>query len=396
MLTYSATNTNHYRWLIHVMLALLLLSAFSDAEAHALKENYVYVNVEEDHLSGMFEININDIREKLEIDIDAAGATRLDGLINSAAPVQDYLIDNFKILEEGNELELTFLPPTLFSEDPDFLRYHFKAPNPEGNQLKFFDSVFLTPDFIKMDRLHRSMLVYEYNRQLDLDFGAENVPIVFTPDRLTQTIDLDNPPTILAWKDFLWQGVRHILIGYDHILFILVLLLTTVVRLSSNTWIAVDSFRSALWNTLKIVTIFTIAHSITLTLAALDLVKVDPVIVESVIALSIIGIALNNIFPRFSAHSWLLIFLFGLFHGLGFASVMGDLQFRNVLIERILILFNLGVELGQIGIVLLVFPILYWIRRSVFYKPVVINTFSLAAIAVSSIWVAQRTGILPG
>lgn len=387
---------NQFHRLITIVASLLLLTTFSNVNAHALKENYVYVNVEDDHLSGMFEININDILAKLDVDIDAAGSTRLDGLIASASPVQEYLRANFKILEGTNELELTFLTPTLFSEDPDFVRYHFTAPIPQGNELTFFDSVFLTPDFIKNDRLHRSMLVYEYNRRLDLDFGAENVPIVFTPNRLTQTIDLEKPPTILAWKDFLWQGVRHILIGYDHILFILVLLLTTVVRLSSNKWVAVDSFRSALWNTLKIVTIFTIAHSITLTLAALDLVKVDPVIVESVIALSIIGVALNNIFPRFSAHSWLLIFLFGLFHGLGFASVMGDLQFRNVLIERILILFNVGVEIGQIGIVLLVFPILFWIRRSVFYKQIVINTFSLAAIAVSSIWVAQRTGILPG
>lgn len=376
------------------ILILCLLFWSMGASAHALKENYVYLNVEEDHLSGMFEVNVADIRNKLDIDVDKAGATRLEGVNATADAVQAYLVENFRVMENDEALELTFLAPTLFSDNQDYLRYHYTAELPAGNQLTISNSIFLTPEFIKNDRLHRSMLVFEYNKRAGLEFGEENVPMVFTPRRSVQELDLEKPPSILTWQDFLWQGVLHILIGYDHILFILVLLLTTVVRANNNEWVAVDSFRPALWNTLKIVTIFTVAHSITLTLAALELVQVNPVIVETIIAFSIIGVAIGNMFPRFSSHSWILIFLFGLFHGLGFASVMGDLQFRTVLLERILILFNVGVELGQIAIVLVVIPILYLIRRSRFYKPVVINLFSLLAIVVSLYWVAQRTGMI--
>jgi hypothetical protein len=370
----------------------LLWSSF--ASAHALKENYVYLNVESDHLSGMFEINVADIRNKLGIDVDAVGSSRLEGVQSSASAVQEYLVENFRVIENTKALELTFLAPTLFSGNQDYLRYHFTAPLPAGNRLSIFNSIFITPEYIKNDRLHRSMLVYEYNRRAGLEFGDENVPMVFKPERFTQPLDLENPPNILTWKDFLWQGVLHILVGYDHILFILVLLLTTVVREKNNEWVAVDSFRSALWNTFRIVTVFTIAHSITLTLAAFDLVQVNIVLVETIIAASIIGIAVCNLFPKVRSHAWLLIFVFGLFHGLGFASVMGDLQFRTVLIERILILFNVGVELGQMAIVICVMPVLYLIRRSRYYTRIVINLFSLLAIAVSLFWVAQRLGVI--
>jgi len=366
----------------------------TNVSAHSLKENYVYLNVEQEHLSGMFEINVNDLNSKLNVDVDSGYENRLSGVIGTSSGVKDYLIENFRLSEAGSRITLEFQEPTLFEDNNDFIRYPFKANLPEGSVLDIYNSVFLSSDLMKQDRLHRSMLVVEYNRRAELEFGAENVAIVFTPNRLTQEIDLTDPPGILSWRDFLYQGVMHILIGYDHILFIVVMLLATVMTAKDGQWTPVSRFRSAFWNTLKIVTIFTIAHSITLSLAALDLVNVNSAVVETIIALSIIGMAINNIVPTFSSHSWLLIFGFGLFHGLGFASVMGDLQFRNVFIEKILILFNVGVELGQLLIVIIVFPILFLIRKKPFYKVYVVNTISIAAIAISLLWVAERTGLV--
>lgn len=380
---------------VRVILTLVFIFLWSSSvSAHSLRENYVYLNVESDHLSGMFEINVNDIRTKLNIDIDASGDDRLGGLVDTAGQVQSYLVENFQISEGGNTISLDFQAPTLFDENNDFLRYPFKAELPSGDLLTVFNSVFLSPELMKKDRLHRSMLVVEYNQRAGLEFGSEHVAIVFTPSRLTQDVDLTDPPGILRWQDFLYQGVLHILIGYDHILFIIVMLLATVMKVSDNRWAPVANFRTAFWNTLKIVTIFTIAHSITLSLAALDLVNVNTSFVETIIALSIVGMALNNIFPRFSMHSWLLIFIFGLFHGLGFASVMGDLQFRNVFLEKILIMFNVGVELGQLAIVVVVFPLLFLIRKQPFYKSVVVNVVSIGAIAMSLFWVGERTGLI--
>lgn len=381
-------------WVRNTILLLAVLFWSSALSAHSRQENYVYLNVEADNLSGMFEINVNDIRTKLNIDVDEGDRPRLEGMVETADRVQQYLSENFQLSESGSLINLEFQTPTLFEDNADYLRYPFKASLPSGTVLTVFNSIFLTPDMMKNDRLHRSMLVIEYNRRESLEFGSEHVAIVFTPKRLTQDVDLTDPPGILRWQDFLVQGVLHILIGYDHILFITVLLLATVMRVRGGRWKPVSRFRSALWKTLKIVTIFTIAHSITLSLAALGLVNVDAVIVETVIALSIIGMALTNIFPKYATHNWMLIFLFGLFHGLGFASVMGDLQFRNVFLEKILIMFNVGVELGQLSIVIVVFPILFLIRKKSYYKTVVMNVISIIAIMVSLLWVAERTGLI--
>ncbi len=140
---------------------------------------------------------------------------------------------------------------------------------------------------------------------------------------------------------------------------------------------------------MKIVTLFTVAHSITLSLAALDFVRLPGRLVESAIALSIVLIALNNLFPRLRK-GWLVIFFFGLFHGLGFASVMGDLPFRMANLVKVVLAFNIGVELGQIAIVLAAFPIIFLLRRSPIYRPAVLVGGSIAICIVASYWFVTR------
>lgn len=371
------------------LLAFLVLPPL--ALAHAPGENYVWLNVGEDALAGRFEINVDDLRDKLGLDVDAAGATRLDGVRASEATVRGYLDEHFAISDADGKIPLEFGEATLFDENGEYVQYHFTAPLPRDLEAVIENRVFLTPELMREDRLHRSLLVVEYNEISGGDFGAENVALVFSPRKPVQEIDFAEPGTALQWKDFLWQGVLHIWAGPDHVLFVLVLLLTTVLRpAAGGGWTPIRSFRPAFLNTVKIVTLFTVAHSVTLSLAALDLVSVNSRLVESVIALSIIAVALNNIFPRFSAHTWVLIFAFGLFHGLGFASVMGDLQFRTVLIERILVLFNVGIELGQLAIVAVAFPLFYLLRETRFYRPLVVNPLSGLATAVAAVWVVQR------
>jgi len=239
------------------------------------------------------------------------------------------------------------------------------------------------------------MIVAEYNKVADESFSESNVALVFTPKRLTQTLDLEKPGSILKWQEFVWQGMVHIGIGLDHILFILVLLLSAVVKNQGGRWVPVDGFKAAFFNTVKIVTIFTIAHSITLTLAALDLVNVPSSIVETVIALSIIAMAVKNLIPSLSRHSWLLIFVFGLFHGLGFASVMGDLQFRVGFLERILIMFNIGVEIGQLAVIAICFLLVgLWFRNKPWYRKVITIPASIIIALIAVYWVLERTGII--
>lgn len=373
----------------------LLAGLIQPASAHALRENYVWVNVEADHLSGRFEINASDIKNKLGIDLDALGPDRLAGVRATASQVQAYLAKHFAILDNGQPLEIQFLNPGLFDENPDFVQYPYRtAQMPASSTVEIKSSVFLTEDMMKNDRLHRSVLVVAYNKKLDRDFGAETVALVFSPGSTSRIIDLDNPSTILSYKDFIWQGALHIWAGIDHVLFLVVLLLTSVLRFAGKKWEPEARLRTAGWNILVIVTVFTVAHSITFALTSFGFINVNTVLIETIIAASIIAVALNNIFPRFAAHAWILIFVFGLFHGIGFASAMSELQFRNVLIHKILLRFNIGVELGQLAIVVIVFPILFWLRKKSFYQKGIVYPLSIAAILVAALWVLQRSGVI--
>jgi len=364
----NKTENFNARGLLQFATLIILLLCSSTLWAHAKQENYVWLNVDEDAIVGRVELNANDVRDKLNIDLDASGTTRLEALQASRATIEQFIRENLAFSDDTGEILYDFDTPTLFAEGGAYLQFPYKTRRlPAGSLLTIRNSMFLVPPYSDQDRFHRSMIVAEYNKVSDQSFDQSNVALVFSPKRLTQTLDLENPGSILKWQDFVWQGVLHIGIGLDHILFIVVLLLGAVITNKDGRWVPVDGFKTAFFNTLKIVTIFTV---------------------------SIIAMALKNLFPTLSRHSWVLIFVFGLFHGLGFASVMGDLQFRVGFLERILIMFNVGVEIGHLILVIVLLPILFWIRKTNFYQPVVLMGLSIVTILISTWWVLERTGLV--
>lgn len=383
------------QWAVTGLLCLITLVGVlfaPQADAHARRENYVWVNIELDHVSGRFEINKNDLKSKLGIDLDVPGKDTLDIVRQTAPDVQAYLLDNFSLAYNSEQQTIEFLEPSLFDDQGSpFIQYHYRTQGvPEDDQMSIRNTIFLDETFLRDDPLHRSLIVLEYNKYRGLEFGHESTTLVFGPHLQESQLNVADPPGILIWKDFFYQGLLHIAIGLDHILFLLTLLLTTVLVRKNNAWQGVPRVRDAFINTLKIVTIFTISHSLTLALSVLGLVNVPIAPVEAIIALSIIVVALNNLFPVFSTHTWLLIFIFGLIHGLGFASALGDLQFRNVQIEKILLMFNLGVEIGQVLIVVVVLPVLFWLRNSRIYHKVILPGGSMAAVVMASYWLGSR------
>ena len=244
--------------------------------------------------------------------------------------------------------------------------------------------------FYEADKLHRGLVMVEYNAKTNTEYPGEYTALIFTPTNGEQDLNLTDVPSIMTPRDMVAQGVRHIWIGIDHILFLLALMLPTVLVLKKDEWAPVEQFPSALWNLLKIITVFTVAHSVTLLLAALDFISVPARLVESIIALSIILVGLNNIFGKVREGTLLIILGLGMFHGLGFASVMGHLPFRMVDLLRVVIGFNIGVELGQVAIVVVLFPALFFFRRSRFYQPVVLKGVSAVLILISTGWFVQR------
>jgi hypothetical protein len=146
-----------------------------------------------------------------------------------------------------------------------------------------------------------------------------------------------------------------------------------------------------LWPVLGIVTAFTVAHSITLTLAALQWVNLPASVIEPLIAVTIAVAALDNLRPVLGRRRLLMTFLFGLIHGFGFAGVLQELELPTSAFVGALLQFNLGLELGQVIIVAAVAGLLFLVRERAAYVPWVIRGGSMAAIAVAVVWFVERT-----
>ena len=137
-------------------------------------------------------------------------------------------------------------------------------------------------------------------------------------------------------------------------------------------------------------TAFTVAHSITLSLAALQIVNIPTWIAESAIAASVIVAALNNVFPIFHGRRWMVAFAFGLIHGFGFANVLAELGLPQSTLLIALVGFNLGVEVGQVGIVAVFLPIAFYVRDTWAYRKLVLVAGSLLIVGVSTAWLVER------
>jgi HupE / UreJ protein len=157
-----------------------------------------------------------------------------------------------------------------------------------------------------------------------------------------------------------------------------------------SRWRSLTRVRPALVGIFKVVTAFTLAHSLTLTLAALDIVRLPNRLTESVIAASIIIAALNNIVPIVTENRARIAFAFGLLHGFGFASVLADMGLPRSTRLTSLLSFNLGIETGQMAVVILVIPIIYGMRSGVFYRRAVMPWGSAAIAALALVWFVQR------
>jgi len=212
----------------------------------------------------------------------------------------------------------------------------------------------------------------------DLLDAVNNVfTVTLSPTAAPPTQSTSPPPQKRrSFSNFFVLGIEHILTGYDHLLFLFALL------------IVCDNFKSIA----KIVTCFTLAHSLTLALATLDIVQISPDVVEPMIAASIVYVGLENILR--SGHPkgrWLLTFGFGLVHGFGFAGVLREMQIAkagSVVVP--LVSFNLGVEAGQIAVAALVLPLIWWLKKKPAFAPRWVPACSALVAVVGTYWFIQR------
>jgi len=195
-----------------------------------------------------------------------------------------------------------------------------------------------------------------------------------------------------GFSGFVREGVHHILIGTDHVLFLLALLLPAVLVRSAQRgeWRAAPSLRPVLGDVLRVVTAFTVAHSITLALAAFEVLNPPSRWVESIIAASVVLAALNNIYPVVREGRWKLTFVFGLVHGFGFAGALKDLGLAKGALAVPLFGFNLGVELGQLAIVAIFFAVVWTLRGTRVYRGAGLHAGSTAIAVLALAWLVER------
>ncbi|MEL7161880.1 MAG: HupE/UreJ family protein [Bacteroidota bacterium] len=365
--------------------------------AHKPDQSYVYLNIYENAIEGRIELNTTDINRILGVNLPEKGATDAQ-----TAPLHDriqaYLLRHTAFSYDGKTIPIRWTTAQVFNideeDEPDFVQYNFVL-DQSGELPRLIDVKY--DAVLELNDQHRGALLIEQHWKDGVVDNHTKINYIFTPAAPTTTLDLDDTS---IWKG-VWAlvklGVWHIWIGLDHILFIVALIPPSVVRRKENEtgpfgiskWRPVDKFKPAFLYIIKIVTFFTIAHSITLALAALELVNLPSRYVESLIAFSIGLAALHNIRPIFRGKEWVIAFVFGLFHGFGFASVLGEKGLGSDFLAWSLFGFNVGVEIGQLLIICMVFPVLFLLRKTKLY-PLLILFGSIFLIFVALYWTIER------
>lgn len=250
-----------------------------------------------------------------------------------------------------------------------------------------------------MDARCPSRLGLRFRYDLLFDGDPEHRAIVTLRDNAaTRTVVVDNMRRDIAFStaahqpfsDFLVEGVRHILGGYDHLAFLLSLLLPAALVRLRGAWSPVQDSRQSAIHIFGIVTAFTAAHSITLSLSALGWVVPASQWIEPVIAASVLLAALNNIWPQVTQRLWVIGFAFGLIHGFGFAGALSELGLPQHGRLLSLLGFNLGVELGQLAVVCVTLPLLFLVREKPWYSQRVMPLLSSAIALMAVVWLWQR------
>jgi hypothetical protein len=360
------------------------------AAAHETVQPYLYVFVTESTVDGRVELAVEDVAAVLGLDLDGDDAKIEAVLRNEADLLRAYVADHLAIGSEGREWDLEFGRVDLFREGPGALAFavvQYRAIVPAGEVTRVLDITF-DPFFEEIDG-RDGLLLLTGGWESGLYDRDKETLVTYSQGNSTQSIDLGGRGEWDNFRSGVTLGVDHIKTGPDHILFILALLLPSVL-VFQEAWRPTRGFGSALWRVLKIATFFTIAHSITFTFAGMGWLPLPPSkLVEAIIAASIAAAALHNLRPIFPNREWVLAFAFGLFHGMGFASLVAALDVSQTSQLVSLLGRNVGIEIGQVVVVLLLFPALYLLRRTDAYAPfLTVSSVVLSVVALG--WMTER------
>jgi hypothetical protein len=366
------------------------------ASAHAGDQSYLYLDVSDLALAGRVEFPLGDVESVFGIDFenDASDAATLGLIDERLDELVAFADDHLTISDaDGNELTTTFegrrlLSTDKFDQDNNYLLLEFT--------LSGFDTPAPRDFIIEFDPFfdeipgRDGLIVIENDIEGGIYGNEANALVAFDADSRIKEVSLGDASAFKNLSASVELGVDHIKTGPDHILFVLVLVLPAVLVFAGGNWQPGSGFGSSLWRVLKIATMFTVAHSITFSLAGLEILPLPPSkFVEAVIAISIALAALHNLRPIAPNKEWLIAFSFGLFHGMGFATLVEGLDVSRSTQLVSLLGRNIGIELGQVAVIVGAFPGLFLLRRTRYYVPFLrLVSIGMAVVAIG--WMVER------
>ena len=367
-------------WLFSLMALLLSASAW----AHKPSDSYLTLRAAQDSsdIAVRWDIALRDLDYVLELDRDGNGALTWGEVRQRADEITRYATAHLELKAGDKPCSLQSSGPMMLDKHSDgtyaVLALTGKCEGLDKGLKAKYSLLF------DVDPSHRGLVQWvapgsESSQALVFGIESAEQPLALQPQGAWETL-----------RQYVVEGTWHIWIGFDHILFLLALLLPAVLVRREGHWEAAPSLRAALIDVTKVVTAFTLAHSITLSLAALQVISLPSRLVESVIAASVVLAALNNLRGTIERRRWVLAFGFGLIHGFGFASVLADLGLPQGALVLALVGFNVGVELGQLAIVTAFVPLAFWLRSTSFYRVGVLQAGSLAVALLAGWWMIER------
>lgn len=372
------------RWLVF----LVLISASFAASAHKASDAYLSLTWNGERWVGRWDMALRDLQEAVGLDQDDDGRITWRELRERGDAVAAHALSRLDISGDGRVCSLVGDGLRVDEHSDGFYAVlDFRADCPEPVQRLVVDYRW----FFEFDARHRGLF------SLVAPSGTRGA--VFSPEQPMQTFELAGKGGV--WPElaaFVQEGMTHIWAGYDHLLFLLSLLLPAALARDGLTWRRKANLAEIGTDVLAVVTAFTLAHSLTLALTVWQYLALPSRWVEAAIAASVAVAALNNIYAWFTERRVWLAFGFGLIHGMGIAGVLLDLALPKSGQALALLGFNLGVELGQLAIIAVALPLIYWGSRQGYYPVWVLKYGSTGIVGLALIWLVERgldVAILP-
>ncbi len=355
----------------HLLLFCLALLA-SVAGAHTGSTAYIDVTTAQDALSATWRISLRDLDLLVDLDADKNGTLTWDEVQTGAGAVQALAARALTVTAGNDPCALSAHTPEL-SKNPehDFVVVPLQGVCRGGTVQLTYSA------FAGIDENHRALV----------RINNSGEPQVLAPGASAMLVDEGTPH---SFGQFYRHGMGHILSGIDHLLFLVALMLPSVLVREQGLWRARTDMRTALVQIVWLATAFTLAHSITLGLAAFDVLRFSPKVIEPLVAVTVLAAALNNLRPVVTRHLTWIAFAFGLIHGFAFAEVLAPLHLSHIDMALALLGFNLGVETGQVLVVATCFAALAFLVRWHGYRRWVLQAGSTVVALLACAWIAER------